>query len=53
MQRYRVQLYNVPDKHKYAPWPVKVWRSIWIASWQRKLAGLCVGAGMYLLIFVR
>jgi hypothetical protein len=53
MQRYRVQLYNVPDKHKYAPWPVKAWRAIWRSSWKYKVSLLCVVLGIYLLIFVR
>jgi hypothetical protein len=49
MARYRVQLYNVPDRHKYDGLILKAWK----ANWRLKLAGMCMCVGAYLLIFVR
>jgi hypothetical protein len=49
MSRYRVQLYNVPDRHRYDGPLLRAWR----ANWRLKLAGMCVVLGGYLLVFVR
>lgn len=49
MARYRVQLYGVPDQHLYDPLRVKIWRTWWRASGQRKVALVCAGAALGLL----
>lgn len=46
MSHYRVHLYNVPDKHLYDPFPLRIWRRFWAASWQIRAA-----VGIYVLGF--
>jgi hypothetical protein len=48
----RVQLYGIPDKHRYDPLPFRAWHAFWVASWQIRGALMCAGTGAGLLINV-
>jgi hypothetical protein len=50
MARYKVQLYNVPDKYQYDPLPLRAWYTVRMASWPIRIALMCVGSGVGLLI---
>lgn len=54
-RRYRVQLYNVPDKHLYAPLPIRMWHTYWRYPPARRLAVLVVGVDIiwYLYLWLR
>ena len=47
---YRVQLYGVPDKHRYDSLPRRAWRAFAVASLQLRLALVCYGVGLGLLV---
>jgi hypothetical protein len=50
MARYQIQLYGVPDQHKYDALHRKVWRAFMGVSWQVRLALLSTGSGLGLLL---
>jgi hypothetical protein len=50
MARYRVQLYNVPDKHLYDPLPVRAFRAFCVASRQRQGALVVTGVALGLIV---
>lgn len=55
MARYKIQLYNVPDQHRYGWLPARAWRMFLRSSWQIRLAitGYGVGTGMIVHLVMR
>lgn len=52
MARVKVRIYGVPDKHLYAPLPMRAWHALASASWPRRLALIATGTASGLLLDV-
>jgi hypothetical protein len=50
MARVKVRIYGVPDKHLYAPLPLRAWHALTVASWPLRAALIATGTATGLLL---